>query len=262
MWHIRETANKNVIIQKGEIVEVAYNVNKKIPVRQTPSNPASSLSNDKPIGASATSSEVDLKVNGNVLVPLNRPNDFIKDRCILKVQYIDEIHKRKLLNRLKQCKFDFSNTRIVFVSGPKLKDLLIHSKLVPSKCNAQQTLCYVCKLNGNSDSCMKKNVVYLLECSICNKAYIGETGRLFRVRMREHFRSVTECNGDNAMGSHYLDEHRIEHIPDFPFKCKILKRCRDYVDRRLWQSIEIKHRQPYINFQLMRTENYDKPWGF
>ena len=34
MWEIREKENRNVAIQKGEIVDVSYNVPKKRPVRK------------------------------------------------------------------------------------------------------------------------------------------------------------------------------------------------------------------------------------
>ena len=44
MWKIRETQGKNVVIQKGKIVEVPHNVNKTSPARQ---NPTSATNNGK-----------------------------------------------------------------------------------------------------------------------------------------------------------------------------------------------------------------------
>ena len=47
---------------------------------------------------------------------------------------------------------------------------------------------------------MIKNFVYSLVCGICGEEYVGESGRLFRVRMREHYLSVMHCTSEHAMG--------------------------------------------------------------
>ena len=187
--------------------------------------------------------------------------DFIGDKNILKLQYIDEQHKRKLLKELKNSKLISEHTRIVFVPGAKLSNLLIRSKLSAVKCNAQQNLCYVCATHEYPVHCMIKNFVYSLVCGICGEEYVGESGRLFRVRMREHYLSVMQCSSEHAMGAHYAKKHsNIMNKPEFPFKCKLIRRCKDFVDRKLWQSIEIKYRQPAINIQLMGSREHNVDW--
>ena len=37
-----------------------------------------------------------------------------------------------------------------------------------------------------TELCLKKNVVYKIECSICGIVYIGETGRTIGSRIKEH----------------------------------------------------------------------------
>ena len=55
--------------------------------------------------------------------------------------------------------------------------------------------------------------------------------------------------------------HVNEEIPDLPFQCNLIRKCKDFVDRQLWQSIEIKYRQPRINIQLMGTSEHNLDWG-
>ena len=57
MWKIRETQNKNVVIKKGQIVEVPHNVNKKRPTRQSYTT-ANTVSNDKQTENPSASSNV------------------------------------------------------------------------------------------------------------------------------------------------------------------------------------------------------------
>ena len=190
--------------------------------------------------------------------PIKR--DYMEGKNILKLHYIDEQHKRKLLKEL--CKYNVINedTRIIFIPGMKLSNLLIRSKLSPVKCNAHDGLCYPCRSQENPVHCMIKSFVYLLVCTICWDAYVGESGRLFRVRMREHYLSIVKVDSDNAMGAHYVKMHTGEKVPELPFNCSIIRRCRDFVDRKLWQSIEIKFRQPAINIQLMGSREHNLDW--
>ena len=78
--------------------------------------------------------------------------------------------------------------------------------------------------------------------------------------MREHFLSIINFDSSSAMGAHYLEKHADHEIPDLPFKCSVIRKCTDYVDRKLWQSIEIKKRQPAINVQLMGSREYNLDW--
>ena len=107
---------------------------------------------------------------------------------------------------------------------------------------------------------MVKNYVYLLTCSICREQYVGESGRLFRVRMREHFLSVANKASDHAMGAHFAKCHSGENIDTLPFECELIRKCKDFVDRKLWQSIEVKERRPAINKQLMACREFNTSW--
>ena len=102
---------------------------------------------------------------------------------------------------------------------------------------------------------MSKSVCYELECTICRDNYDGETGRINRLRKWEHFKFAINFNGSTAMGGHYRDKHKGDDIPEEgPFKAKILRKCRDYIDRMIWQSIYIRENSPKINVQLNKKE--------
>ena len=186
---------------------------------------------------------------------------FLDDSIILKLDYIDEQHKRKVLKSVHNS--NISNIKVIFMPGKKLGDSLMHTKLNPIHCIAQSGKCYVCNTSEHSNNCMSKNYVYLLTCSICNDVYIGESQRLYYVRMREHYNSIINGNDSHAMGAHYLKKHSNVSVPDIPFSYKIIKHCRDYVDRKIWESVKINYYQPNINRQLIDTnaeKQYNLPW--
>lgn len=137
-------------------------------------------------------------------------------------------------------------TRVVFTPGRKLKDVLTKSSLHPTKCNKMNdTKCYQC-----DKQCMSKNICYQLMCSICQQHYLGETGRFKRNRIWEHYRSVINKDDKTAMGRHYKTHHATAVIGEQPFEVEVVKKCKDFVERQIAQSVFIKTRRPAINIQL------------
>ena len=100
---------------------------------------------------------------------------------------------------------------------------------------------------------------------MCQEKYIGETGRFKRTRIWEHYQSVRNGNNNTAMGKHYMEKHADSTIPESPFKVEIKRRCRDYVERQIWQSVLIKRENPILNTQLseIRSEGewVKNTWG-
>ena len=55
------------------------------------------------------------------------------------------------------------------------------------------------------------NVVYNIPCSDCPWSYVGETGRSFETRKKEHIRSVKNCKKGSNIAKHAWDlNHRID----------------------------------------------------
>ena len=67
----------------------------------------------------------------------------------------------------------------------------------------------LCPFNGRSYisrfniSCTSNNLVYCLACKICNKLYVGQTKRAFRLRFGEHFTSIRKHKKHLVVGRHF-----------------------------------------------------------
>ena len=55
-------------------------------------------------------------------------------------------------------------------------------------------------------TCASTNVVYLLTCTACQAAYVGETGCTLRERMNGH-RSAIKNGEDTPVADHFKEEH-------------------------------------------------------
>ena len=108
---------------------------------------------------------------------------------------------------------------------------------------------------------MKKSICYELECSICHERYDGETGRYCRCQKWDHYKPSVNKDNRTAMGSHYKNKHSDDEIPEEgPVKAKVLRKCKDFVDRMIWQSVYIKHNKPEINVQLNNNNITEGQW--
>jgi len=82
-------------------------------------------------------------------------------------------------------------------------------QILSNKCyfTSYQTKQYF-KIN-NIYSCDTSNAIYLLECSICFKQYVGETGTTVRIRMRHH------RNMFNSYTNRPIYRHPVTHSANF-----------------------------------------------
>ena len=118
----------------------------------------------------------------------------------------------------------------------KLKELALGAKHGPtSKCNAPRCKCCELvkgtqefKINGKKvkaspGNCLSYNIIYLFQCSVCGKAYVGRTTRSLRVRTGEHRvkyykllsgDKVDETSDEYSLGLHLLD-HGFKQRDDF-----------------------------------------------
>ena len=64
-------------------------------------------------------------------------------------------------------------------------------------------------------TCTSANVIYCITCTLCNKLYIGETGRRLGDRFREHLRDVEKNDKDASkpVARHFnLPNHSKKHM--------------------------------------------------
>ena len=137
------------------------------------------------------------------------------------------------------------NIRIAQRSGPTLRSILTRSALEPPSCPSRGP-CIACQ-TGLQGCCTTKNVVYKLECILCQESYVGETKRPVRERIMEHRRAALSRNTQNPWGAHFYNKHSGTPTPDLPFTAKIVKRTTDHVERKLSEAIEIAETSPLIN---------------
>ena len=99
------------------------------------------------------------------------------------------------------------------------------------------------KYNSTIKSLLVKNVnhhnnkagVYSVPCENCNLVYIGETGRDWEIRIKEHKYAFRSCNVNNAIFYHASENnHRI--LWD---ESKLLFKCNNFKKRRMVESVLI-----------------------
>ena len=69
-------------------------------------------------------------------------------------------------------------------------------------------------------TCTSANVIYCITCTLCNKLYIGETGRRLGDRFRKHLRDVEKNNKDASkpVARYFnLHNHSKQHIATWTF---------------------------------------------
>ena len=61
------------------------------------------------------------------------------------------------------------------------------------------------------EPCQQTNVIYKIPCGECNWSYIGETGRAFETRKKEHMTNVkTHAISSNIASHSWKNDHRID----------------------------------------------------
>lgn len=145
--------------------------------------------------------------------------------------------------------------RVVYRRAKNIKDYLVHSK----DRNTQQfgcrpcgkSRCLVCKhmqtareavsthsnfkfsVRGSFD-CDSSNLVYLLECGVCNMQYIGQTDTAFRLRFNNH-RSHTKTlpnlplSRHLATQKHSFDDIKVTLLQGNFSSCREREQCESYL---------------------------------
>ena len=152
------------------------------------------------------------------------PIDFLK-KCLF--MYI----RNNITHRREKIKYDDYNfIRIPFYNEyfyqrfqSILRDLDLHNHIKffyktstlknifksPKENIICHTDCAFCKISLHNNICFMKNVIYKISCKICNAYYIGQTARLLKTRIHEHF-----TKHDSAVYTHFSNLHANHNIFD------------------------------------------------
>ena len=151
--------------------------------------------------------------------------------------------------------------RVVYEHSGSLRRQLCRSALLPPKCVNEPNItekrrrgrplgpCITCQ-SGGERVCMKKNVVYELQCKWCRETYVGETERSLETRIREHNGEARRRTLDKPWGDHVRDKHSGESIAaaDSVFSAvSVLARAGDRASRKLREAVEIRNLRPQVN---------------
>ena len=118
---------------------------------------------------------------------------------------------------------------VAFKRDKNLGDHLVHSAFHPSNLSTQpgnfqckkpkcKTYDFLNPPTGHAFHmrfhfpCQTQNVVYILNCTLCPKMYIGETYRSLNERFKEHRDSIL-TGKDTPVANHFnSDQHHLSHI--------------------------------------------------
>ena len=163
-----------------------------------------------------------------------------REKLPLCISFISD----KVSMAIKQCiaRAQLQN-EVILVNSPNdnLKKQLIRNRVYDVECISEP--CIVCPYGKRGD-CSKLGVVYQLECLSCNAVYIGETGRMLSIRVKEHMANKRKGNPGSPLGKHRIEEHRGD---EFDVKCVILAFEADIAARKALEAAWIYTRKPSMN---------------
>ncbi|XP_043233381.1 uncharacterized protein LOC122387335 [Amphibalanus amphitrite] len=140
------------------------------------------------------------------------------------------------------------NLGVTWTNKQTIKNQLVRSALKPPPCPGGSR-CHSCAA-GLQGRCHSSGVVYQLTCTLCNRSYIGETGRHIRLRYNEHLRDAKNHRMDSPWGDHFRDDHpRCRPEPQH-IAAKILQTCNTSRDRKIAESLWIRTYRPALNTNI------------
>ncbi|EYC27722.1 hypothetical protein Y032_0008g148 [Ancylostoma ceylanicum] len=143
-------------------------------------------------------------------------------QCILRAQLQDDVF-------------------LVNIPNDNIKRQLVRNRLYDTQCVLEQ--CVVCP-QGKIGDCAKVGVVYQLECLACHSLYIGETGRMLSVRIKEHIAAKKRGKLTTPLGRHRIEVHDGD---DFNIRCKILAYESEISARKALEAAWILTENPGMN---------------
>ena len=100
--------------------------------------------------------------------------------------------------------------------------------------------------NGQSD-CINLDTLYKITCSLCQKAYIGETCRPFHTRLDKHRRSIAKRDQKSALADHIRLEHGNQSITLHDFSFDIIAKFSNPIETRIGEARMINVLRPELN---------------
>lgn len=101
-------------------------------------------------------------------------------------------------------------------------------------------------LKPKTPSELQSNLIYQVNCSQCNKIYIGQTKQLLKNRLNQHKLAISQHKKNNTA----LSNHALENFHTFDFKnTKIIHKENNISKRLFLEMCYIKNNDKTINYQ-------------
>ena len=143
---------------------------------------------------------------------------------------------------------DLQDLGVAWSNGNTIRSQLVRSALKPVPCPGGAR-CHACAA-GLKGRCHSTGAIYELTCTLCKKTYIGESGRMIRLRYNEHFRDAKNQRRDSPWGEHFLNDHQNYQPDPKSITAKILRVCNSERDRKIAESMYIRDRHPALNTNI------------
>jgi len=129
-----------------------------------------------------------------------------------------------------------------------IKSHLIRSALQPPPCPGAGRACHTCRA-GLKGRCHTAGVIYEMTCTQCQHTYIGETGRMVRLRYNEHLADAKHGRQETPWGDHFACHQQHEPPSPVNITIKILQRLTDICERKIGETIHLREQRPLLNTQ-------------
>ena len=173
-----------------------------------------------------------------------------ENEIFMRLPYLDENVVRRVNGVLRRSK---TNIKVAWISGPTIGNKLISSAFSKPPCPAGTKHCHTCE-SGLKGKCTKKNIVYKITCSLCERNgrtefYIGESTRPVRYRFNEHLSDARLRKPDTPLGEHIADSHFNASSTEInsAFTIDIIGWGRDSAELKITESIKIRDLRPTLN---------------
>lgn len=137
---------------------------------------------------------------------------------------------------------------VTWTNDNTIRRHLVRSALKPPACPGGRR-CHACAA-GLQGRCHSSGVVYELTCALCKKTYIGESGRMVRLRYNEHLRDAKNQRRDSPWGDHFSIDHPNSLPNPKSITVRILQVCTNERERKIAESLHIRDRRPALNTNI------------
>jgi hypothetical protein len=159
-------------------------------------------------------------------------------KLFITMPFVNDNQVREIRRSLRKCNLD----ELISVS---FTSKTLSSLLRPVNNLVCKTNCEYCKSNSQDKTCKIKNIVYRIECGLCNDIYIGETSRTMQSRIKEHCKMHS-----SQVFNHFVTHHpNVTPGPDVITWSVLHAGLRHTQIRRSVEECEIRSKAPGMNLK-------------